>query len=315
MKNTILFGIIVLLLLSNCKKEETEDIADFVFGKNRYTTVIDNETREYYVHVPSNYNKNTPLPVVFMLHGTTGNGEKFYNISGWKEVGETENVISVYPSSGKYCIEQDGVIKNITKWNVFYPDYTYCNGDVPLDDIKFLRQVVTEIKDRFSVNSKRIYLAGFSNGGQMAFRCAVEMSDLIAAVVQSAGSVPSEIHTYNAMRNIPVSFQMGNSDETILGDGVVIPMTDFENLLTTNPMAMHIIEIHAATFNFETNYIITGDPNFALTATFKAIPFQNNRVFKISMINGLGHNYPNGINHSAMGAEINWEWMKQYSLP
>ena len=49
----------------------------FVVGKNRFTTVVNGDTREYYVHVPKSYNKSTATPVVFMLHGTSGDGNKF----------------------------------------------------------------------------------------------------------------------------------------------------------------------------------------------------------------------------------------------
>ncbi len=314
MKSTLFVIIFIAILLSSCK-QETEVTTDYVIGKNHYTTVVDTKTREYFVHIPSNYNKNTPLPVVFMLHGSSGNGKKFYNISGWKEVGETEGIITVFPSSGNYCIEQDGEIKNTTKWNVLYPNYSYCSGDEPLDDIKFLRKIVEELHDRFSIKSNNIYLVGFSNGGQMAFRCAVEMGDVFAAILESAGSAPTQYYQFNAIRqDMPISFQLGNSDPKFFGEGVVIPLTELDNLLTTNPNFTALIENHTNTFNFENNYTITGDASI-LTATFKSNPFLNNRVFNIIFIDGLGHNYPNGINHPIMGAAMNWNWLKQYSLP
>jgi len=314
MKNYLRIPIFILILLSSCKKD-VEVTTDYVIGKNHYTTVVDNKTREYYVHIPSNYNENTPLPVVFMLHGSSGNGKKFYNISGWKEVGEAEGIITVYPSSGKYCIEQDGEIKNTTKWNVLYPNYSYCSGDEPLDDIKFLRKIVEELHDRFSIKSNNIYLVGFSNGGQMAFRCAVEMGDVFAAILESAGSSPTQYYQFNAIRqDMPISFQVGNSDPKFFGEGVVIPLTELDSLITTNPNFTALIENHTNTFNFENNYTITGDASI-LTATFKSDPFLNNRVFNIIFIDGLEHNYPNGINHPIMGAAMNWNWLKQYSLP
>lgn len=119
-----------------------------------------------------------------MLHGTTGNGLKFYNISGWKELGDVENIISVYPSSWKYCVIDDGEVKNTTKWNVYPGTFEYCDGEVPRNDIKFFRKIITELNNNFTIDNSRIYLVGFSNGGQMAFRCAVEMSDIFAAIVE-----------------------------------------------------------------------------------------------------------------------------------
>jgi hypothetical protein len=42
-------------------------------------------------------------PVVFMLHGTSGGGEKFYNISGWKEVG-TKHTESLGRVAAFFCL-------------------------------------------------------------------------------------------------------------------------------------------------------------------------------------------------------------------
>ena len=56
---------------------------------------IDGVNREFWVHVPIGYKPNVPTPVLIMLHGTSGNGLKFYEESGWKEVGDEENIITV----------------------------------------------------------------------------------------------------------------------------------------------------------------------------------------------------------------------------
>lgn len=161
----------------------------FVKGKNRFLIQVDGDTREYFVHVPTNYDGTTNLPVVFMLHGTSGNGEKFYNESGWVEVGNDENIITVFPSSWRYCIITDGVQKNTTKWNTLPDaDWSLCTGQTARDDIKFLKRVITELKAKFAVDTTKIYLEGFSNGGQMAAKCTIEMSDIFAAIVENAGS-------------------------------------------------------------------------------------------------------------------------------
>ena len=183
----------------------------FVVGKNRFTTVVNGDTREYYVHVPKSYNKSTATPVVFMLHGTSGDGDKFYNISGWKEVGETENILTVYPSSWRHCIIDNDGRANTTKWNIFPGSFEYCPGEVPKDDIKFLHQVIDELCGKFTVNQKMIYMVGFSNGGQMTARVGVEMSDRVAAVVSSAGFLPLG-NTYTPKRLLPVLAQVGTND-------------------------------------------------------------------------------------------------------
>lgn len=317
MKRPCCFGFLFLLAFCFCEKNTVTPTAEnkAVPGKNRYTTQIDGDTREYYVHVPSIYNAKTPTPVVIMLHGTSGDGERFYNNSGWKEVGEAENILTVYPSSWRYNIIDEGQFKNTTKWNIYPGAFSYSAGEIPRDDVKFLRQVVAELKNLFNVDAKRIYLAGFSNGGQMAFRCAVEMGDLLAAVVEASGSTSRDT-TAIPIRDLPVTFQLGNSDDLWLDSKTaVFPMSQFEAFLRTDPTQQMILHTHAATFHFSTTFTLTGDTNTVLTATYPGIPPIGNRQFNIVFIKGLDHNYPNGINHWYKAAERNWAWFRQYALP
>lgn len=314
MKNNLLFILVVTTLFIACKKEESGPIPepDYEIGKNVFTTLIDGDVREYLIHVPSIYDPTEATPVVFMLHGTTGFGERFYNISGWKEVGEVENILTVYPSSWQYCFIEDGVVKNTTRWNVI--QNVYCPGETPKDDIVFLKQVVDELKQRFNVDSQRIYISGFSNGGAMAGRCAVEMSDIFAAVVEASGNLPKDT-TFVPKRKLPVTFQLGNSDNLWLNSSSFsIPMSRFDTLLHNNPVFSGIVETHTTTFGFESTYTMTGDTNTYLTATFAADSPNPIREFNFVLIKGLEHNYPNGNNHPLKGAELHWDWMKQFKL-
>jgi polyhydroxybutyrate depolymerase len=312
MKNTVLFAFAILSSMWACKKDNPP-IDDYVIGKNWFNTTIDGDIREYLVHVPSIYNSDSPTPVVFMLHGTTGFGERFYNISGWKELGEVENILTVYPSSWKYCFIDDGVVKNTTRWNVI--QNVYCPGETPRDDIKFLRQVVAELHQRFNVDSKRIYIAGFSNGGAMAGRCAVEMSDIFAAAVEASGVLPKDT-TFTPVRQVPVTFQLGNSDDSWLGSSSFsIPMTGFDSLINNHPVFKGLVYTHTSTFGMETSYTKTGDTSTYLTATYPGNTASPAREFNFILIKGLEHNYPNGNNHPLIGAQLHWDWMKQFTLP
>ena len=300
----------------NSTEPNPEPVPDYQLGKNRYTTEVDGDTREYYVHVPDAYNANTPTPVVFMLHGSGGSGEGRYNNSGWKEVGETENILTVFPTSWHYCFTniQNGQQFNRTLWNAYKDQFEFCQDETPRDDIKFLRQVAAELQQKFNVDAHRIYLVGFSSGAQMAFRCAVEMSDVFAAIVESAASHYAG-DVYTPRRNLPITFQLGNSDDTWINSSITIPMALFDSLLTTYGVFQRIITSHTQSFDFEPTYTMTGDTATALTATFKGIPDVGNRAFHFTLINGLEHKYPDGVNHPMKGAEVNWAWLKQFTAP
>lgn len=318
-RNLSLFAIIVIIpLLWSCAKEEStspKTVTDFKIGKNRFTTTIDGDEREYFVHIPANYTAKTAMPVVLMLHGTSGDGDKFYAISGWKEVGETEGIITVFPSSKSYCIIDDGVQKNTTKWNSQPAEWKFCAGQKPGDDIKFLTTVIEELKSKYTVDSKRIYLVGFSNGGQMAAKCAVEMSDRLAGVVESAGSFVLDT-TYTPKRKLPTAFQVGNED---FGPGVekpAIPMRVFESSLKSKGNRNNwVASTHVNSFGLNPNFTVKGDTNVASIATYTSLTPNSNVNFQFIFVKGLGHIYPNGSNFPINAAKQNWEWLKQYSLP
>jgi len=287
----------------------------FVVGKNRFTTQVNGDAREYYVHVPKSYDRSTPAPVVFMLHGTSGDGLKFYNISGWKEVGEVENILTVYPSSWRYCIIEDGQRKNTTKWNGYPSAFEYCPGEVPRDDIRFLNQVIDELCAKFTVNQKMIYMVGFSNGGQMTGRVGVEMSDRVAAVVSSAGFLPLG-STYTPKQLLPVLAQVGTNDDRYMGlsGGGPLPM-NFDQLFAQSQFFKGEMKAYGSTYKLDPKYTTGGDPNKIIWLDAKGVSGDPNNVFRFALVKGMGHVYPNGKNFPIEGAKLNWNWLKQFKLP
>ena len=74
----------------------------YLQGKNRFTTAVDCEAREYYVRVPAGHNPLPPTSVVFMLHGSGSDRKKFYDPSECVQIGETNNLLTIFPSSWAY---------------------------------------------------------------------------------------------------------------------------------------------------------------------------------------------------------------------
>lgn len=298
----------------NKKNSASANNGSYVVGKNRFTTVVNGDTREYYVHVPRSYDKSKAVPVVFMLHGTSGDGLKFYNISGWKEVGEAENLITVYPSSWRHCIIEDGQRLNTTKWNIYPGSFEYCPGEVPKDDIKFLNQVIDELCGKFTINQKMIYFVGFSNGGQMTARIGVEMSDRVAAVVSSAGMLKPGT-SYTPKRLLPNLFQVGTNDDRFMPAWGNQPAPMNFDQLATFPFMKGVLGTYQKTYQLQSKYTTGGDPNKIIWLDVKGISGNPNNVFRFALIKGMTHMYPNGKNFPLNGAQMNWHWLKQYTLP
>lgn len=306
--------ITIMTLHKSCQNENETVKPDL--GKNYFSTQIDGLTRECYVHVPLSYDAKVKIPVVLMLHGSGGNGEKFYNISGWKEVGEAHNILTVFPSSPQYpCVFDDGAEKpNAEKWSSY--DLELCDNKMPVDDIKFLSLVIEKLKKKYTVDEKRMYMVGFSNGGEMSSRAAVELSDQLAAVVACAGALPVDT-TFKPLRNLPVLLQVGNSDDKLmakLGTTNPLPM-DINQLFLNFSAVQEVTNTFISAFGLNSNYTTGGNPNQFLYADYESDPAKNDNSFRFMLVNGLGHSYPNGTNHPMKGAEVHWEWMRNYRLP
>ena len=314
---SILILAVIIAIFSSCNKENSADpqTPTYVKGKNRFIIKVDGDDREYFVHVPNGYAGSSPTPVVFMLHGTNGNGADFYTNSGWKEVGETENIITVFPSSWKYCITENGqTFPNTEKWNALPLNWAPCAGETVRDDIKFLKSIIVELNSKFNIDSKRIYLVGFSNGGTMASKCSYEMSDIFAAIVESASS--SFGPQPNPLRKLPILLQHGNEDYGPGGTGPTAPMTSLSTLLTDSSTTLlqgHLYKFSQTNvyyFGLNPNFTISGDVNSVVKATYTSnTPNEPLNVYTVALIKGLKHAYPTGA------AASNWAWLKQYTLP
>lgn len=305
MKNLFLLGCFLLVSLPLMAQPGT---------KLRMTTTVDGKVREYYLHIPSSYNGQTVVPLVFMLHGTGGDGEKMYETSGWAELAERENLIAVFPSSMRYKIVDGTEEKTTTKWNTLPDANWYLQpGETGQDDIKFLRKVLGEMVANYKINVRRIYLNGFSNGGQMAAKCTIEMSDLLAAVCMNAGSFYLDT-VYVPNRKLPLLYQVGNMDYGPGNVGPEVPLGYFDSLISTPGLPyfggkLYEIALNVTrNFSLKSEHSIVGDTNDVVVATYLPIDARDKHEFKFAYVKGLAHNYPN------WAPAEHWNWMKKYSL-
>ena len=142
----------------------------------------DGRTRRYRIYVPSVIPNDTMVPLVIALHGGLGTSSQFEANSGLNGFAESNRFIAVYPDG--VGNQPDG--SGYQTWNG-----GYCCGPAAtqsIDDITFIRNIVTDLRNSLPVNSARVYSLGHSNGGILSYRIACEMSDVVAAIGVQAGS-------------------------------------------------------------------------------------------------------------------------------
>ncbi len=180
-------------------------------GDRSGTLEIGGRTRTYFVHVPSGYEGHKSLPLVFVLHGATQSPEGAERMSGMSSKADRENFLAVYPSG-------TGRFSRIPTWN----SGTCCSYAMEnhVDDVAFLRALIKKLEQDYTVDPKRIYFTGISNGAMMSYRMACEMSDEIAAVAPVEGAQDTDCRPSN-----PVSIIVfhGTADRLVPFNGGSTP--------------------------------------------------------------------------------------------
>ena len=85
------------------------------------------------------------------------------------------------------------------------------------DDFGFIAALVNELSTNYSVDEDRIYAAGYSNGGMMAYGLANYKSEIFAAVASVSGTMLD--CTTTPSHPMPVVHLHGTADDTLPYDG------------------------------------------------------------------------------------------------
>jgi len=98
-----------------------------------------------------------------------------------------------------------------------------------VNDVSYLLSLIKEISKKYSVDQKRIYLIGHSNGGFMSYRLACDESSKIAGIVVIAGAMNFDGQGCKPKAPVSVLHIHGSADAVILIDGGVIAGAKYDS--------------------------------------------------------------------------------------
>lgn len=165
------------------------------------SVVVDGVSRSFMVHLPAGYNGARPLPVVMAFHGLGMNSTMMFGLTGFTGLADRKNFIVVFPngSGGRF---QDGLAQGP-------------------DDVAFVRAMLDKLQRGLSIDTKRIYACGISNGGYFTQLLALSMPDRIAACGVVASTLTAGAKACaSGGRAVPIVFFEGVDDPLLpWGDG------------------------------------------------------------------------------------------------
>lgn len=271
--------------------------------------------RNFLVQVPKSYDaeSGTLYPVVFMLHGGGGSGKKYYNISGWKELGDREGVITVFPTAQEICFidRETGKQERGNYWLNSSKAAALCADQNPHDDVAFMRLIADHLKSDFKVDAKRFYCTGFSNGmGFTLSRVIPELPDLFAAVGGTGSMLPEAIPTPHPL---PCWMMIGEYDPKLIRHNNNQPFPTTAEGFEKNEFLTGIV--------YQMLDVLQIKPDFEVRERKKHTTYHfgqtldgGNQLFRFSILKGLEHSYPRGIekHNDIVVADIFWDFFEQY---
>jgi polyhydroxybutyrate depolymerase len=186
--------------------------------------------RPYPFYVPPGYNKNTPTPLVILLHGYTVSGAEQEAYWQLKEAADAHTFLYAYP---------DGTVDFLGNrfWNA--TDACCDIGHTGVDDVAYINAIIDDVVSKYNVDPKRIFVTGHSNGGFMSHRLACD-APRVAAIVSMAGAQWLDASQCNPAGKVAVLEIHGDVDTVINYNGGT------NTGLGTYPSAMQTVATWAA---------------------------------------------------------------------
>jgi polyhydroxybutyrate depolymerase len=179
--------------------------------------------RTWLVYEPARLQR--PTPVVFLLPGSGQDAATLRLFTAWRfdELAERDGVLLVYAEAW-------------AEGGVMGPEWNECRKNTPqpahhenVDDVGFLLWLLGEIGARYAIDPARVYAAGVSDGGQMAYRLATEHPERFdaVAIVVAQQAAPENSNCLAPRGPISVLVMNGTEDPIIPYEGGIASFHGF----------------------------------------------------------------------------------------
>ena len=151
--------------------------------------------RTVYVYAPSGIADNSPLLLSF--HGMDQDPNYQQSNTHWEAVADTAGFVVAYPQGAT----------GYSTWDI--------NGD---QDTKWITQIIDQLAKDYKINTKRVYMSGFSMGGMLSYHAMGKIADKIAAFAPCSGYLM--MGAGKAQRPVPIFHTHGTDDKVVGYDGL-----------------------------------------------------------------------------------------------
>ena len=243
--------------------------------------VVNGETRQYWLYVPNSVKDDCPM--IMALHGASG--KMTDNSPRFNDIADKEGFIVVYPQGKPIYFPVFG--GTVTGWDA--------SGEENAD-VDFLKAVIEDVAAQYSINRKRLYCCGFSNGGMMTYALTNTCSDIFAAFASISGFPLNEFHfRHTGARPVPFLHIHGKNDDFVKYSLMPVIVDEMVARIGANPVPQKtVIKNKYDKSVYE-----------AAEGSFSYIYYE---------IGGMGHNDFTDNIATGSSSQVMWNFFKKYTL-
>ena len=292
---------------------------DWQEGDHKLKVAADGSERHYIIHIPAGYDHRKKWPVVIMFHGGGGTAKAVMWDTRWGGKADEEGFLAVFPEGTPEDPTKPGSFReNPQTWNdgSGRPNLGAVAKGVP--EKSFVSEMLRDLKSRFSIDERRIYATGFSNGGSMSFLVAREFANEVAAVCPVAGA--DWIKSREPDRPVPIMYITGTADplNPMDGGGIHIGSRSFGRKPSVEGMMARWAQVHGCRNKPYTIFEEEGT-----TATAYCSDADKVLLYRLD---NHGHHWPGGKiilpaglageNTTTLNAtDVIWSFFRKHALP
>lgn len=254
------------------------------------------------------------LPLVIVLHGAFQSDETMVinSLGLWDQIAHEDAVAVAYPNA----------LKGLWDTGAAEGGKNYASNR---QDLAFLDAVMAEVKTRAKIDSERIFMVGFSMGGQMTYAYACQRPGVVRAIATAAMPLPEALRDTCTGQALPALVIQGVDDPMVPFDGspmrigfrTELPLMGFArtvDLFATN-----------AGCTGSAPAVVTDDKDDGTVARLTKRTGCTLPVWGMA-IEGMGHYWPGGRmampdfitgkgTEEVHGAPLIWDFFKEVSAP
>ncbi len=175
--------------------------------------------REYIIRIPSSWDGQRQLPVVYILHGVGGEVETYDSTLNITSFSDMSGWITVLPQALNCNMSVMGQQLNLgTLWNAGLSANIFNQTFSPnsnIDDEGFLLALLDSMETIYPIDRDSIFMVGSSMGGFMTNYMGIKHSDIFAGISPICGTIPNNSVNTQPTNHLNVLYFHGTNDQVV----------------------------------------------------------------------------------------------------